>query len=387
MVRFIRHLIIGAGIPGLYIALQLQRKGENDFLLLEKRGVDRGKQVTQIAPDGTDIELGSSIEHTNQPKFFDLLNLLDLEKAVWFTPKLTNYYVYGNLSSDQVKQIYKDCKKRVKAASEKIENQFATLEELSQKVLSESEFKLFSTCYCCWYEINLENAKHFFITEANEGKYFRLKGGQQQLITLSDEKVGSHIKFYTEVVKVKYDGKHYFTTTADGETIASEYLYLTTNLTGAKKIKFDGIDAIDKYLDLAWSRECMRWYMVLKKGKGINIPGYIVGQIPGKWTIKNSDRVWLISYVDGPLVEEYSKNKNLSREWIFTMNSLFGTRIKAEDVEDEIVAVWKDAYTILKPEWYKYHKIIEDELPSKLVITTVTTPEGQGWIEGNLRKI
>lgn len=387
MVRFIRHLIIGAGIPGLYIALQLQRKGENDFILLEKRGVDRGKQVTQIAPDGTDVELGSSIEHTNQPKFFDLLKLLDLEQAVYFTPKLTNYYVYGNLTSDQVKAIYKDCKKRVKAASILVENELETLESLSKKVLSEEEFKLFSTCYCCWYEINLENAKHFFITEANEGKYFRLKGGQQQLITRSDEKVGSHIKFYSEVVEVNFDGKLYSTTTADGEVIFSEYLYLTTNLTGAKKIKFQGFRSIEKYLDLAISRECMRWYLILKKGKGIDIPGYIVGQIPGKWTIKNSSRVWLISYVDGPLVEEYSKDKNLSIDWIFAMNSFFGTRMKAEDVEDEIIAVWKDAYTILKPEWYLLHEKIESEFPPKFIVTTLTTPEGQGWIEGNLRTI
>lgn len=381
-----KHLIIGAGIPGLYIALQLLDNGETDFVLLEKRGKSRGKQVTQIAPDGTDIELGSSIEHTKQECFFDLLDKLEMRDKVYFTEKLSNYYVYKNLPSDEVKKRYKDYKAKVKIESKKDENKWLTLEELSMKTLTAEEFDLFSTCYCCWYEVNLENAKSFFETEEKEGKYFRLLGGQQQLITRSDQKVGDKIIFHTEVDKVSYKNGKYKVGIKGDQNYICDNLYITTNLTGAEKIIYENMDFVREYLALATKRECLRWYMILRKG--INLPGYIVGDFPGKWTLKNSDKVWLISYVDGPLAEEVNRDKFLSLKWLKAMKEIFGIEIDESDVENEVVAYWKDAYTVLKPEWYMYHEEIESKFYDSLVITSVCkNPEGQGWIEGNLQKI
>jgi protoporphyrinogen oxidase len=69
-----KHLIIGGGIAGLHIALQLLDKNENDFLILEKAGYNESKifsiKDTIKRKDGTTeevlIELGPSVFHDKQ---------------------------------------------------------------------------------------------------------------------------------------------------------------------------------------------------------------------------------------------------------------------------------------------------------------------------------
>ena len=91
-----KHFIIGSGIAGLHIALQLLEKNETDFLIVEKDDFNKSKifsiKNTVLKKDGTSdnvlIEMGPSVFHDKQVELMKLLKKLELEHT---SQKLSSY--------------------------------------------------------------------------------------------------------------------------------------------------------------------------------------------------------------------------------------------------------------------------------------------------------
>ena len=79
-----KHFIIGSGIAGLHIGLQLLDKNETDFLIVEKDDFNKSKifsiKNTVLKKDGTSdnvlIEMGPSVFHDKQVELMKLLKKL-----------------------------------------------------------------------------------------------------------------------------------------------------------------------------------------------------------------------------------------------------------------------------------------------------------------------
>jgi protoporphyrinogen oxidase len=147
-----RHLIIGCGISGIHIALQLLDngvKGDN-ILILEKSGYNCTKLFTikenAIRDDGKHeeviLEMGPSVIHSRQEEILKLISKLGLLNTIEkVNPKEKAFYVYPRLPSDEVKKIWKELKKRVF----EVEDITLTLKEASKKVLNNKEYNILKT--------------------------------------------------------------------------------------------------------------------------------------------------------------------------------------------------------------------------------------------------
>ena len=142
-----KHFIIGSGIAGLHIALQLLDKNETDFLIVEKDDFNKSKifsiKNTVLKKDGTSdnvlIEMGPSVFHDKQVELMKLLKKLELEHTFdYVDPKSKAYFVYPGMSSEEAKKLWKELKKKVFELTD--EN--ITLEEGAKKVLTKNEYKL-----------------------------------------------------------------------------------------------------------------------------------------------------------------------------------------------------------------------------------------------------
>ena len=148
-----KHLIIGCGISGIHIAIQLIDKGENpeDILILEKEDYNCSKffTITEYNKNHEKIilEMGPSVMHSNQKELMSLINRLDLlgdlEKV---NPKAKAFFVYPGLTSDQTKTIWKELKKKVF----EIEDYNITLKEASKLILTKKEYDILKTCWGEW---------------------------------------------------------------------------------------------------------------------------------------------------------------------------------------------------------------------------------------------
>jgi len=81
-------LIVGGGLCGSYLGLQLLEQNYTSFLILEAVGMFRGKQKsirsypTKHSEEPDILEMGSSVFHTNQDHLLGLLHFLELEDQI-----------------------------------------------------------------------------------------------------------------------------------------------------------------------------------------------------------------------------------------------------------------------------------------------------------------
>jgi hypothetical protein len=391
-----KHLIIGCGISGIHIAIQLLDNGTrgDDILILEKSGYNCSKLFTikenAIRDDGKHeeiiLEMGPSVIHSRQEEILKLISKLGLLNTMEkVNPKEKAFYVYPNLPSDEVKQIWKELKKRVF----EVEDVTLTLKEASKKVLNNKEYNILKTCWGEWHEVCDCNLQILKKSMGEEGEYLIMKGGFDQIITKGIEyleKQRVNIKFETEVTSLKdlrvYDSKR--------NEYVYEKLYICGNYKGINSIKTD-IPLIKDYLSLGKSKNCLRFYVYFKKK--VNIPyKFIFGNFLGKYSIKYSDRLWLIAYPDGELATKLNKmnKRKIVNDWIKMVNNNFELDIKTRDIGLEYCCYWEDAYSILKKEGVTKANIIHNKLKeNNIIITCLPKNKGESsaWMEGHLYKL
>ena len=412
----IQHVIIGGGISGCYIALQLLLRGIHDFVILEAKGHHRGKQrsihhyVKPSDPEAVTLELGSSVFHSRQHRLLSLLRYLDLDSQIREESSGKAYYTYPGLSSSEVKSKFNALQARLKELAIRIRNESTsyptlTVNQLVQQQFTPEEADLLRGCYPEWFEIADMNAYSYGISEKFMGKWYRLEGGLGQILDECTEILHPYLRFHQPVFDVEKREDGSYIVDVVGEfvpKIQASHVYLCCNLKSAQRdIVFRGCPNVQRYLSMGEYKPSLRYYIILRRD--IQIPyqiisGPSIGQTStltkGSWVCKFSiqitPRVWLISYPDGELVDRIIQkdlSKNLLDLWIQQMNLTFDLDLKMQDVKHTEVAMWNDAFSILKEGWY--HSFSKDPrlthcVQDGILITCLPQMFDQAWMEGHL---
>ena len=388
------HIILGGGIAGCYIGLQLLKQNI-PFLILEKSD-PYGKQISIPTIDGQVIELGSSVFHTNQPKLLSLIKELNMESLVHPQhEKMKAIYVYPGFHQEEAKYRFQQLKKVVKQESLKNNHSFETLDQLCRRILNHEEYSIITGCWEDYYKVCDQNA--YYVFHSISGTWCNIKGGFQQILDRSIELLKPFIYYNHQITKLKYKSKSnlWKIECKNRQIYSTSHLYFTIHSRAASIVEIIGCDRLRTYLNCGQYISCMRAYVILKREIHTNVVS-ISGPPddnawPCKYTLQISPRVWLFSYLDGNLAIELSKNiSGLADKWIHSMNRELNLDLSLNDIESIEGSVWKDAYTILKPEYYKRiqsFNIKHEFREYGVICTTLPDPDNQSWIEGSLINI
>ena len=375
------HVVLGAGIAGVYIGWQLL-DADKDFVILEKGSTRRGKQKS-IPFCGGIAELGSSVIHSHQIKIQSLAKRVGCTFTALDKKEKSIRFLSG-LTADQAKAEFKNAKSKVKKAS--ITRKLMTLDEVAVSVLTKPEYDVLKWGWDCWFENAGMNAFGLFASMANEGDYMTCDQGLESILLRSDDSLP--IRFNTAATSVEWTGDKFIV----NGSIMCNYLYVTVDIVSLTKIAFRGIPhSFFLFASCGEPVPSCRFYVCLDKPIDTGDIGSIIGdpqEWPFKWTIRITPTTWLISYVDGPLVEGIQQQKTtLVDRWITFMNNKFNADLTSKNVTDAVVAFWEDSFTRLSKAYFErgyQYKRPKSFLSKRLWCTTLPTIEGQAWMEGHL---
>ena len=393
----IPHVIIGGGIAGIYIAMQLWERKE-PFIILEKSTKPHSK-LESTKEDGVVLEMGASVFHTRQYNLLRLLNFFDLSTEIEPLPIGRTKFVYFDQDSSKVQKIFKKLKANLHHQSETLKglDSLMTVEQLAVETLSAPEYDFLINCWDCWWEICDMNAAMMFQSEDMEGRICKLRCGLKELIKRAWVFFHDHILTDCEVVTVEQ-----FT----GNTIHSEYQivaskhqqrirlvtehpYVCVSLEQIPEIEWKGKvlhQQIQRMLSLGETRSSMRYYIILKKE--LHIPfRYVIGEVIGHWWVQITSKIFML-YCDGQHADELNSmdDDTIIANWTVNLKRLFIEDISVLEVKRVIRGYWPHAFTILTPEYYSpTANLVVDSLP--FVCTALPFADNQAWMEGHLLNI
>ncbi len=408
---YIPTLIVGGGICGSYLGLQMLEQNYTSFLILEAVGMYRGKQKSiKVYPypnkDPEIIEMGSSVFHTQQDHLLGLLHYLQLDDQIQLLdPGMKAFYTYPGLSTKEAKTLFTTLKTKLlqQAISFSKDGKLSllTIDDLSKQSFTDEEYKVLSGCWPEWYEVKDQNAYSVAISEKYTGHWCKLQYGLEQILDRAADLLDDHLQWFQPVTRIEKLEDESFRVYTEEKTYKCKKLYLCCNLRSLQEdIELIGFTSLKQYIELGTYVPCMRVHVVLKRDIATSLSKPIfIESLSGppvkngwrsKYSLQVSPRVWLITYPDGPLVEQmYDKllSGQLVDEWIDDMNQYFNLHLTREDIQDiPEVTMWGDAYTILNPKWY------DPEAPKGIIhdgtmITSLPKPYHQAWMEGHLYQL
>lgn len=364
------HVIIGAGIAGCYIAMQLKERNES-FVLLEASEKPHSKIET--TKEGTaSLEMGASIFHSQQPNLMRFLRYLNMDNLMFpIGDGQTKFVTTVNNPEAKLKDLFK----RLEAASRR--PTLLTLREVAKEIFSHQEYRELKTLYNIWYEVKNMNAYVFFTTP--EAPYMMLKGGLKNVIKTAWKVFESELQTNQRVDEVTYDGRT-FTVQTPTQTLTTEHLYVCISPEQLPSIKWNQLQQqIDQVSNLVTVYSSIRYYIILNKPvEGIS-NRYTVGDIIGHWWIQVSPSIYML-YTDAEKADQLNQvsDDEIVKNWIKEFNAVYGQSLTPSDVKRTIRGYWKTAYEVLKPEYYVAHV----DLP--FILTSIPQPMGQAWMEGHL---
>lgn len=383
----IHHVIIGAGISGLYQALQLP--DDASILILEQGSGIGGRIKSQTMGDGKVIELGAGIMHSNQVLITRLIEYLGLEieampsatasSSLFF---LDNKVVTSPLSTDILRPFV-------------TEN--LSIEEIARRNLSNEDYKRLQANTKEWFEIARQNSQTFFHNEDNTGNIFKIKGGNQRLITalhqhLLRRKKHFRIRFRSSVERVvhHYDGG-YIIHTSDGSTIHTPNVHLCTGLSASRRIQFSEDIPMINLHDVLIAIPTTRVYIEFQNP--ISWPHFlrnIVTNLPIKWAIIVSPTLIQASYTDGRLADYWGRlpQQCLVTEIVKQLDQLFpDLGIPSKGVRQVIRKYWSEGFCVVHPriERHKY-EYFQQHFPSGFYeyVSPRDYGKDQAWMESHL---
>ena len=304
------NIIIGGGIAGLYQGYKLFKKNKK-FIILERQSLSNHNEIGRlysIPSKSGMIELGASVIHSKQPKINELIKELNLENDLEVIKNSKALYIYKNYKSDDVKKIWRELNNKLKENLNTFPINF-TVQDACQSLFTKEEYDLYSICYGEWFEINLQNV-HVYLNELEkQGQYIKFKNGIQQIVIKLRELLKDHILYQKEVkyIHTSYEfGKYNLFTTIGESNNTEEFicnkLFICTSISVAQNMIYIGKlkHVIKEYLSLGFKRSCYRLYVEFDRPLNIK-ESFIMGDFEGRWSLKISDNLWLISYTDGPL--------------------------------------------------------------------------------------
>jgi len=375
-----KHLIIGAGVAGMYIAMQLYQKGES-FVILDMTDKPHTKlesiKEDKTNPNSVILEMGASVFHTDQPKLLSLIKFFNLSDKVKVLPSSKRAFVYDNFPSFLTHDFYEILYKKLERASKK--NKLLTIDELATQILSNQEYNLFTNAWDCWYEVCDMNAYVYFSTK--EGQYLYLEGGLKQITRKGWEMFHivndpvSSVNYFAIKRKYIVECKH--------TTYFADHIYVCIGLEHLPKINWNRFTtAINKIENLAEIKSSMRYYIILKDKLNIEVD-QLIGDIIGRWWIKITPKIFML-YCDGPAADylERFSDTSITKEWLHEVNSIFKLKLTDKDIKRTIRGYWKTAFEVLTPSYYT------NGVPkTPFLITSLPHPKDQAWMEGHLYEL
>jgi hypothetical protein len=395
-----KHIIIGGGISGLYIGYQLLNKGQ-DFLIIEKNDIEKKcysklcslkSEKIKNVNDEFMIEYGASVIHSKQSNIIELSSKLGLSKDLQSVGNPKMYRYHPLFSNEEMKGYVKKIEQKLLDKLNVIPINF-TVKEACKAFLTSEEYDVYKTCYPEWYEIAGQNANVFFPYLKKIGDYMYFKNGIQQLVDKLLMLLKNYIIFGSDVKSVELKDKYTIKVKGVKRLFECDKLYLSVSAMAAREIQFINVPYLLKYLELGKSVSSMRFYVSFKTPINIDYK-FIVGKFACKWSIKITDKLWLITYPDGKLADHLNSydDEKLIKLWIKEINTIFKLEILYSDVKYYTKMYWKDAFTMLNKDFYEtygdinYGTYIRSLLPSSLVVTSLPKDQGEetAWIESHL---
>jgi len=216
------------------------------------------------------------------------------------------------------------------------------------------------------------------------GKVYKMKDGLSQIINKLYSILKDKIKLNYEVKNIDYLNDKFII----NKKISCDKVYLCTNMTGSKKIKYHNIQ-MKKILDLASPLSSIRVYLQFKKPL---IENSIVSNNLFKWSIYINDKISMVSYVDGSSATRLNNlgEKEAIKLILYDISECLRKEINLIDIEKKNFAYWKEAFSIIKShisekEYYETLNL----LPKNFIQTVVPLDYGlnQAWMEAHLLKI
>ena len=410
-----KSIIIGAGVSGVYIGLQLLKyKYDSDFIILEAqpKGQNHGRLITyknfSTNSINTKIELGASIFHSNQQKINDCISLCNLTSDIMEYKSSTTYVILPDKTSEECNIYFKTLEEKCKSYCLKTKNFEITLEECAELALNKKEFDDYKKLHYEWFEHFDKNAYIYFISSEKIGTICGMKNGLQSIVTKGCEILDDYIKYNTIISEVGLPNKsnsktnYNYLIKCNTKIYYCNHLYICTN--SKNKVKYSLPSLVHDYIDLVKSKQCIRLYVEFNTELK-NYPNYIVGDQIGKFSIKMSKNIWLIAYTDDTYAVKLNELdiKDIIVTWIETMNKIFNTEYTYDNVVKYIKIYWDDAYTTLKKEYYKviksdknkkqyYGQSLKEKIDQKINnLHLLFVPQDNGkdiaWMEAHLHKI
>jgi hypothetical protein len=393
-----KHVIVGGGVAGIYLGMQLYLKNE-PFIILEQSGdnddrigklVSKVKSIPKPKTGGMKqqtFELGASIFHSNQTEFIHLLKFLGLDdKIIKFDSKMKSLFVYPGMSSEAAQAKFLEIKNKLKRAS--FTSKYETIDQVAKRVLTTQDYDLLATCWNCWYENNQMNAKTYFDAEAQEGQTCMLRGGLEQITTkaraiFKDKYKCYHTVKYVDKLK---DGKIMIGLRDDqdqAKVVFTDNIYLCLSVNDYSNIRLDNLLCVLQYIKYVHYLASLRFYVVLKEEPPNSEYDEIVGDIESKWILKYNKYVWLGPYVDGELADVF-RDKKQERIVLGVLRDLgFENPSVESQVYDTIGAYWMDAFEVLRPQFFAENPRLF-RLEPGVFCTSVPQPKDQAWMNGHL---
>ena len=387
---FIKHCIVGGGISGLYIALQLHLL-QQPFCILEGSEKPHTKLESTSVDQGI-LEMGASVFHSSQHQLLSMIDKFGLTSKIKrvkqplresikiiSTPEEDTHDVYA----------YFECiKQHLADASESSKDK--TIDELAHELLDDYCYQTLVDGWDCWYEVKDMNAHVFFQAEAKQGRLFMLEGGLKQLIKKGWEMFEDEIQTNFAVQKIERKQvtstkqSLYYISGQEGGIVTCQHVYVCIGLEHIPKIHFGMYQTLmNQYVELASIKSCMRYYILFEKQFEI---GYdqVIGNIIGHWWIQVYPNVWMI-YCDG---EEAEQMNELTDEEIedaveATVQEYFQMNLPA--IKRVIRGWWPTAFEVLRPSYYHEYESLVAQIP--FLITSLPHPAHQAWMEGHLYSI
>jgi len=381
----IKHCIIGAGVAGLFIALQLQRMNQ-PFMLLDQSPKPHTKLESTKPIEGQILEMGASVFHSHQYKLLWLIQKLGLYQQIRRLNSSNKEKIICDLPSSKLcKQLFLILQNRLRQASQQPSNVLLTVEELALRLLTPQEMEILIDGWNCWFENKDMNARIFFKSFDQEGEYLYLHGGLKQIIKEGWRKFTNQLHNINIVDITQNENQTKFILTSqDQQTIICDHLYVCIGLEHLGAINWNEFQtSIQLYASLGATKSSMRYYLIFEEPFQVPMD-YVVGRILGHWWIKETDQIWMI-YTDGELADELNEltDEQIVSAFCQEMKEMFG--VDCPKLKKQIRGYWPTAFEVLMPSYFTNYKMVKQQLP--FLITSLPLPEDQAWMNGHLYPI
>lgn len=379
----VEHCIIGAGIAGCYVAMQLQKRSQ-DFVMLEQSSKPHSKLETSKLYN-TMVEMGAGVFLKSNKRFHKLLHYLDLHGDVYDLPAgQTNYVANLNIPvSDQINREVQASYNYVYAKMSKASktSKYKTVDELARTVLSKLEYNVLKTFTDAWFEIADEVASVFF--KKPDSPYQKLRSGLKNVTKTAWVRFQNNLRVGCKVKSVRLNGKLYNVECNNDVVFLAKKIYVCVSLEHLPLIRWNEFQPkINTMLSVATVKPSIRYFVLFKVNLPFSVPCHTVGNILGHWWIQLHPRILMI-YTDDHEAKALNQLKDevIVHTVLAQMNKLYKLNVTPAHVDRTIRAYWPTAWEVLKPEYFK------TTISLPFLCTSLPRPIDQAWMEGHLYEI